>query len=106
MHNVYIISGCELYVGLMQWMLCCVVQEDSETRLGVQEALSILSSAFRSMDDTNKPLMEALIIQNFEKVSAVCEQLSFWILSLSSRDMSMLFPEKKEKQVFLLPLHR
>ena len=43
-------------------------QEVSETRLAVQEALSMMSTSFRQIDDTNLQLLEALLMQNIDKV--------------------------------------
>lgn len=40
----------------------------SETRLAVQEALSMMSSSFQQIDDTNLQLLEALLMQNIDKV--------------------------------------
>ena len=46
-----------------------LVQEDPSTRMAVQESLSMMSDAFKSLDSANAKLMEALIHQNIEKVS-------------------------------------
>ena len=35
--------------------------------MAVQEALSMMSSVFSTLDDTNKALMEALLLQNIDK---------------------------------------
>lgn len=43
-------------------------QEDAESRLAVQEALSLMSSAYTDIDQSARILMEALITQNIEKV--------------------------------------
>ena len=43
-------------------------QEDTETRLAVQEALSMMSGAFQQIDSTNLQLLEALLMQNIDKV--------------------------------------
>ena len=48
------------------YVLC--FQEESENRLAVQEALSMMSSAFVHMTSSNRTLLEALILQNVEKV--------------------------------------
>ena len=44
-------------------------QEEADTRLGVQEALSMMAPAFRQADDSTLALLEALILSNVEKVS-------------------------------------
>lgn len=51
-------------------MMSCAAacQEDAETRLAVQEALSMMSSAFKDIDKTNLQLLEALLMQNIDKV--------------------------------------
>ncbi|XP_041357221.1 proteasome adapter and scaffold protein ECM29-like [Gigantopelta aegis] len=54
-------------ITLAQQFFNAVCQEDSETRLAVQEALSMMSEAFKQLDDTNKKLMEALIMQSIDK---------------------------------------
>ena len=46
-----------------------LLQEESENRLAVQEALSIMSSAFTHMTPANQKLLEALMMQNVEKVN-------------------------------------
>ena len=46
-------------------------QEVSETRLAVQEALSMMSSSFQQIDDTNLQLLEALLMQNIDKVPCI-----------------------------------
>lgn len=43
------------------------LQEDSENKLAVQEALSMMSESFKSIDATNQKLLEALIMENIEK---------------------------------------
>ncbi len=43
-------------------------QEDSDSRLAIQEALSMMSTAFKNIDESKLKLMEALIMQNIEKV--------------------------------------
>ncbi len=56
------------------------LQEDSENKLAVQEALSMMASAFRNIDSSNVKMMEALIMQNIEKVlAAVVISLLFWL---------------------------
>ena len=48
------------------------LQEEPERRLAVQEALSMMSPAFRNLDASNLRLMEALLMQNIEKVTYLC----------------------------------
>ena len=43
-------------------------QEESDTRLAVQEALSMMAPAFKQADDSTLSLLEALIMSNVEKV--------------------------------------
>lgn len=45
-----------------------LLQEESDTKLAVQESLAMMSEAFKSLDGPNLKLMEALIMQNIEKV--------------------------------------
>ncbi|XP_055956267.1 proteasome adapter and scaffold protein ECM29 [Patella vulgata] len=54
-------------ITLIQQFFESVCQEDVETRLAVQEALSLMSDAFRQLDPTNLKLMEALIMQYMDK---------------------------------------
>ena len=49
-------------------MICLCYQEESDNKLAVQEALSMMSEAFKQVDATNLNLIEALIMQNIEKV--------------------------------------
>ena len=49
------------------WILL-IYQEDDENRLAVQEALSMMSSAFSDVEPAKVKLVEALIMQNIEKV--------------------------------------
>ena len=44
------------------------LQEDPETRLGVQESLSLMADAFKDIDPSCQTLMEALIMQNIDQV--------------------------------------
>ncbi|KAL8623767.1 hypothetical protein ACOMHN_054073 [Nucella lapillus] len=55
-------------IALIQRFFEAMCQEDPETRLAVQEALSMMSSSFRQIDDTNLQLLEALLMQNIDKV--------------------------------------
>ena len=45
-----------------------IYQEESENKLAVQEALSMMSTAFKNIDSSNLRLMEAIIMENIEKV--------------------------------------
>lgn len=56
-------------------------QEESENKLAVQEALSMMASAFKGIDGSNMKLMEALIVQNIEKVTNRLFGLYSWIKS-------------------------
>lgn len=49
-------------------MLNFFLQEDPETRLGVQESLSLMADAFKDIDPSCQTLMEALIMQNIDQV--------------------------------------
>ena len=44
---------------------------DGDTRLAVQEALSLMSSAFKDLDEENMRLMEAALMENIDKVSSM-----------------------------------
>ena len=44
-------------------------QEDEENKISIQEALSLMSEAFRSIEAGKLHLLEALIMQNIEKVA-------------------------------------
>lgn len=44
-------------------------QEESENRLAVQEALSMMSEAFSNIDESGQRQVEALIMQSIEKVN-------------------------------------
>ncbi|XP_076462653.1 proteasome adapter and scaffold protein ECM29-like isoform X2 [Babylonia areolata] len=55
-------------IALIQRFFEAMCQEDTETRLAVQEALSMMSSSFRQIDETNLQLLEALLMQNIDKV--------------------------------------
>lgn len=54
-------------ISLVQNFFDAVCKEDSERRLAVQEALSLMAEPFRGQDETNKKLMEALIMENIDK---------------------------------------
>ncbi|KAK3091483.1 hypothetical protein FSP39_020174, partial [Pinctada imbricata] len=54
-------------VGLVQKFFDAMSQEDSETKLAIQESLSLMSDAFKNIDSANQKLMEALLMQNIEK---------------------------------------
>ena len=45
-----------------------LVQVDAEMRLAVQEALSLMASAFRDLSDLNRTMMEALLMEAIDKV--------------------------------------
>ncbi|XP_070194752.1 proteasome adapter and scaffold protein ECM29-like isoform X2 [Littorina saxatilis] len=55
-------------IALIQQFFEAMCQEDTETRLAVQEALSMMTSAFKQIDATNLQLLEALLMQNIDKV--------------------------------------
>lgn len=57
-------------IGLAQKLFDAIGQEDAESRLAVQEALSLMSSAYTDIDQSARILMEALITQNIEKDEA------------------------------------
>ncbi|XP_060085987.1 proteasome adapter and scaffold protein ECM29-like [Ylistrum balloti] len=54
-------------IGIVQKFFDAMCQEDAETRLSVQEALSLMSEAFHDISGTNATLMEALVMQNIDK---------------------------------------
>ncbi|XP_062591295.1 proteasome adapter and scaffold protein ECM29-like [Saccostrea cucullata] len=54
-------------IGLAQKFFDAIAQEDSESRLAIQESLSLMSSAYSEIDQSACSLMEALITQNIEK---------------------------------------
>ncbi|XP_061192483.1 proteasome adapter and scaffold protein ECM29-like [Saccostrea echinata] len=54
-------------IGLAQKLFDAISQEDSESRLAIQESLSLMSSAYSEIDQSASSLMEALITQNIEK---------------------------------------
>ncbi|XP_056020008.1 proteasome adapter and scaffold protein ECM29-like [Ostrea edulis] len=54
-------------IGLAQKLFDAISHEDSESRLAVQESLSLMSSAYKEIDQSACKLMEALIVQNIEK---------------------------------------
>ena len=56
-------------IALLQTFFDAVCHEDAENKLAVQEALSMMVNAFQSLDPTDLKLMEALIMQNIEKVT-------------------------------------
>ncbi|CAG2238012.1 ECM29 [Mytilus edulis] len=55
-------------VALVQKFFDAMSKEDPETRLGVQESLSLMADAFKDIDPSCQSLMEALIMQNIEQV--------------------------------------
>nr|KAG5691476.1 hypothetical protein BaRGS_026251 [Batillaria attramentaria] len=55
-------------IALVQQFFDAMCQEDTETRLAVQEALSMMSRSFKEIDATNLQLLEALLMQNIDKV--------------------------------------
>ncbi|CAG2227690.1 ECM29 [Mytilus edulis] len=54
-------------VALVQKFFDAMSKEDPETRLGVQESLSLMADAFKDIDPSCQSLMEALIMQNIEQ---------------------------------------
>ena len=58
-------------ITLLQTFFEAVCREDAENKLAVQEALSMMVGAFHSLDPSDLKLMEALIMQNIEKVRMV-----------------------------------
>ncbi|KAH9523696.1 hypothetical protein Btru_040672 [Bulinus truncatus] len=52
---------------IVQMFFNAVCQEDGDTRMAVQEALSLMAEAFRNLDDANQRLLEALLLQNIDK---------------------------------------
>lgn len=54
-------------ISIVQKFFDAMCQEDTETRISVQEALSLMSEAFQNITGTNATLMEALIMQNIDK---------------------------------------
>ncbi|BFY99626.1 hypothetical protein BsWGS_02666 [Bradybaena similaris] len=55
-------------IQVVQTFFDAICQEEGDTRLAVQEALSLMSNAFGDLDATNKQLLEALLLQNIDKV--------------------------------------
>ncbi|CAG5117500.1 unnamed protein product, partial [Candidula unifasciata] len=55
-------------IQVVQTFFDAICQEEGDTRLAVQEALSLMSNAFSNLDTTNKQLLEALLLQNIDKV--------------------------------------
>ncbi|CAL1546641.1 unnamed protein product [Lymnaea stagnalis] len=54
-------------IQVVQTFFEAMCQEEGETRMAVQEALSMMAEAFCNLDNTNKKLMEALLLQNIDK---------------------------------------
>ncbi|KAL4235658.1 hypothetical protein ACF0H5_004053 [Mactra antiquata] len=50
-------------IALVQVLFKAMCQADSEMRLAVQEALSLMASAFKDLDGSNRKLMEALLME-------------------------------------------
>ena len=45
-----------------------VVQEEGEVKSAIQETLALLASSFTDLDPTKRTQMEAVIMQNIDKV--------------------------------------
>ncbi|XP_005102218.1 proteasome adapter and scaffold protein ECM29 [Aplysia californica] len=54
-------------IQVVQIFFDAMCQEEGDTRLAVQEALAMMSTVFCNLDETNKKLMEALLLQNIDK---------------------------------------
>ncbi|KAL3868785.1 hypothetical protein ACJMK2_041546 [Sinanodonta woodiana] len=54
-------------IALVQTFFDAMCEEDADTRLAVQESLSLMAGALRDLSETNLKLMEALIMQNIDK---------------------------------------
>ncbi|XP_021353886.1 proteasome-associated protein ECM29 homolog [Mizuhopecten yessoensis] len=54
-------------ISIVQKFFDAMCQEEADTRISVQEALSLMSEAFQDISGTNTTLMEALIMQNIDK---------------------------------------
>eukprot|EP00058_Branchiostoma_floridae_P021365 XP_002606855.1 hypothetical protein BRAFLDRAFT_91624 [Branchiostoma floridae] len=57
-------------IGMVQKFFDAVSKEDQDTRLAIQEALSLMATAYKNLDDSSARLMEALILSNVEKPEA------------------------------------
>ncbi|GFO03251.1 proteasome-associated protein ecm29-like protein [Plakobranchus ocellatus] len=54
-------------IQIVQTFFDAICQEEGDTRLAVQEALSMMSDAFCNIDSTHMALMEALLLQSIDK---------------------------------------
>ncbi|CAH1774881.1 unnamed protein product [Owenia fusiformis] len=63
-------------IALLQQFFDAITKEEGELKLAIQEALSMMSSAFKDLSGTNCALMEALILQNIEKVESQARLMS------------------------------
>ncbi|XP_077867837.1 proteasome adapter and scaffold protein ECM29-like [Saccoglossus kowalevskii] len=57
-------------IGMVQQFFDAMCKEDKDTRLHVQEALSMMSPALKNLEGPNLKLMEALIMSNIENNEA------------------------------------
>ena len=58
-----------LTISLINNKSILFVQEEADVRLHVQEALSLMSVAYKDLEGPNTQIMEVLIMSNIEKVS-------------------------------------
>ncbi|XP_053393707.1 proteasome adapter and scaffold protein ECM29-like [Mercenaria mercenaria] len=54
-------------IALVQVFFHVMCQVDSEMRLAVQEALSLMADAFKDLDESNMKIMEALLMEAIDK---------------------------------------
>ena len=47
--------------------ICPDLQEESDIKMAVQEALSMMSDSFKNIEPSSRKLLEALIMENIEK---------------------------------------
>lgn len=56
--------------------LCFLLQEDADTRLAIQEALSMMVGAYSNLEGAQRTLMEALVASYLIKVFLFMSKLS------------------------------
>ncbi|KAK2167662.1 hypothetical protein LSH36_25g00006 [Paralvinella palmiformis] len=63
-------------MSLLQNFFDAISKESGDNRLALQEALSMMSEAFKGIDQTNAKLVEALIMQNIDKPEPQARQMA------------------------------
>ncbi|XP_014680930.1 PREDICTED: proteasome-associated protein ECM29 homolog [Priapulus caudatus] len=63
-------------IAMVQTFFDCIPKEDNETKLALQEALSLIAPTFKGMTGPNVFLIEAMILQNIERAEPLARLMA------------------------------